>query len=85
MTDRIHSLTVVLEKNIRVDDVQCVVDAIKMVRCVSEVVPLVADGEAYMAESRAKDMWVPLIYDFVNCARDHKKHQKLKAFLESLK
>lgn len=84
MTDRIHSLTVVLEKNMRDDDVQCVIDAIKMVRCVGDVVPHVADGETYMAESRAKEMWGQLLYKFLRCAHNHEKFAKLKKFIYEL-
>jgi hypothetical protein len=54
MTDRIHSFTVVLDENIRDDDVQPVIDAIKMIKHVLSVTSHVADAEAYMAESRAK-------------------------------
>ena len=35
MTDRVRTITVVLERDMRTDDVQYVVDAIRMVRYVS--------------------------------------------------
>ncbi len=38
MTDRHRTLTVVLDRDMRSDDVEAVVDAIKMMRCVSRVV-----------------------------------------------
>lgn len=54
MTDRIHSLTVVLERDLRDDDVAGLIDAIKHFRCVVEVTPHVADGVTHMAVMRAK-------------------------------
>ena len=37
MTDRIHALTVVLDRDYREDDVQVIIDAIKMIKGVSSV------------------------------------------------
>lgn len=37
MTDRVRTLTVVLDQDIRTDDVQVIVDAISMLRYVSSV------------------------------------------------
>lgn len=54
MTDRIHSLTVVLDKDYRDDDVQAIVAAIKMVRGVLTVGLNVADHNDYMARERAR-------------------------------
>lgn len=54
MTDRIHSLTVVLEQNIREDDVQGLIDAIARLRHVLSVRPHVANIETHMAEERAR-------------------------------
>jgi hypothetical protein len=54
VSDRIHSLTVVLERDIRDDDLQPVIDAIGMVRGVLRVKKLVADPTSYMAISRAR-------------------------------
>lgn len=55
MSDRCHSLTVVLEKDLRMeDDAQAVISAIGMIRGVLKVVPEVADGVNFMAEQRAR-------------------------------
>jgi len=54
MTDRIVSLTVTLRGPMRIDDVQSVVDAIKMLRHVENAVPKVMDPDAYWAEERAR-------------------------------
>ncbi len=55
MTDRIISLTVMLEKEIREDDVQNIVRAIEMIRGVGMVEPgIVADSTFYIAREQAK-------------------------------
>lgn len=54
MTDRYYALTVVLEKDIRSDDAERLIDAIHMLRGVLSVVPNVADSTTWMAEERAK-------------------------------
>lgn len=51
MTDRISALTVVLVHDIRIDDVQPLIDAIRMLHWVADVAPLVAEP---MAEHAAK-------------------------------
>lgn len=53
MTDRVHSLTVILCKDYRDDDVKAISDAIKMIKGVIEVKENVADINSKMAESRA--------------------------------
>jgi hypothetical protein len=55
MTDRFHSLTVVLTKNIREDDAESLIEAILQFRGVASVAGNVADPLAYMAEQRALD------------------------------
>lgn len=54
MTDRINSLTVVLEKDIRDDDIKPLINALKMMRGVIAVECNVSDYVVYMAEERAK-------------------------------
>lgn len=54
MTDRFNTLTVVLEKDIRDDDAEHILTAIRMVRGVLSVKGNVSDPSAYMAEERAK-------------------------------
>ena len=54
MTDRFHSLTVVLEKDIREDDVQPLMNAIRQMRGVIAVDGHVADFATHMAEQRAR-------------------------------
>ncbi len=54
MTDRFHSLTVVLEENIRSDDAQELIQAIMCLRGVLEVKGNVAASEMMIATSRAR-------------------------------
>ncbi len=54
MTDRFHSLTVFLDKDIREDDAEPLLAAIRMIRGVQMVVGEVADPASAMAEFRAR-------------------------------
>lgn len=84
MTDRIHSLTVVLEHNIRDDDIELLIKAIKMIRWVNEVVPIVADSAAYMAESRAHTEWSSMLHNFSAVCGDSKTKKKTMDFLQAM-
>jgi hypothetical protein len=52
MTDRVHSLLVVLDQNYREDDIQKLVDAIAMFAGVVDVQKNVADAESYVVQRR---------------------------------
>jgi hypothetical protein len=54
MTDRIHSLTVVLSHDIRDDDIQPLITAIRLLKTVISVEAHVSDDVSYMAEERAR-------------------------------
>ncbi len=54
MTDRINALIVVLDHDYRDDDVQVIVQAIRMIRGVSNVQANVADFDDLIAQDRAK-------------------------------
>jgi hypothetical protein len=54
MTTRIKGLTVVLERDVREDDCQHLIDAIKMLRGVAQVVPLVTDASDYVNRERVR-------------------------------
>jgi hypothetical protein len=62
MTDRYFALTVTLDHATRDDDAQPIIDAIKMIRGVQEVVPHVANVELHWAKETAvreltKKLW----------------------------
>jgi hypothetical protein len=54
MTDRINAITVVLENDVRDDDVQELLTAIGMLRGVLSVTPNVSDIDAWIAQDRAR-------------------------------
>lgn len=54
MIDRHIAYTVVLEEPVRSDDAQHIIDAIKMVKGVAEVTPVVCDPMGYWARSSAR-------------------------------
>jgi len=55
MTDRIHALTVVLDKDIRDDDVETIIQAIQMIRHVADVRTHVADLKTHAARARVRE------------------------------
>jgi hypothetical protein len=66
MTDRVHSLTVVLDEDIRIDDLEPLINAIYMFRHVVKVDPNVTNGsEMYVAEVRVKAELRQKIFDLV--------------------
>lgn len=54
MTDRYYALTVVLEKDIRSDDAEQIMDAIRMLKYVLDVKGNVSNPETYMAQARER-------------------------------
>jgi len=58
MTDRFNILTVVLDHDIRNDDAEPILTAIKQLRGVLTVAGNVADPIAFMAEERARMMLI---------------------------
>ena len=54
MTDRVHALTVILEHEYRDDDVEAIVNAIKMLRGVLSVEEHVTGLDFYAAREQAK-------------------------------
>jgi hypothetical protein len=62
VTDRYFALTVVLEQNIRDDDAQPLIDAIKQLRGVLSVEPHISNLDTHQAQERAyaelrKKLW----------------------------
>lgn len=65
MTDRIHSLTVILDKDYRDDDVKVISNAIRMIRGVIEVKEHVADLNSKMAEAMAESRMRTKIFELL--------------------
>jgi len=54
VTDRIYAYTVVLDREIREYDTEAITNAMRMIKGVGDVVPLVATPEVYFAERMAR-------------------------------
>lgn len=54
MTDRVNALTVILDRDLREDDVQFIVNAIRAIRCVGDVQMNVTNITDAVAEHRAR-------------------------------
>jgi hypothetical protein len=65
MTDRYNALTVALSQDIRDDDAEQIINAIKQIRGVEDVTGNVVDGDSYVAEARIKHEVVIKLFDFI--------------------
>ena len=54
MTDRINGVFVTLEENIRIDEIEHLMNALRMVKGVIDVSPNVVDSMDHVAKIRAK-------------------------------
>lgn len=54
MTDRIKGITVSLEQDVRTDDLEPLMDAIRQLRGVADVELVVADMDDWLARSRVR-------------------------------
>jgi len=66
MTDRINALVVVLEKDIRDDDIECLINAIKCFRNVLSIKKNVRDSSDYVHESRLKNKMINALYKIID-------------------
>lgn len=66
MTDRVKGLTVVLEENIRVDDIEPLVDAIRLMRGVQSVHLQISEGGDFIVECRVRDNLRRKMYEFID-------------------
>ncbi len=63
MTDRYNALTVVLDRDIREDDAEHLINAIRMLRGVLSVNPNVSDLQDHVAIMRVKRELTQKLYD----------------------
>lgn len=54
MTDRVHALTVVLDRDIRIDDLEPLVTAISLLRGVASVTSTVTTSSDFIARERVR-------------------------------
>ena len=62
MADRVKALTVVLDRDIRIDDVEPLMAAISCMKGVRKVTPEVSDVSAHVAETRARQRVLGKLY-----------------------
>lgn len=74
MSDRINGLTVVIERGIRDEDAQAIIDAIRMVKGVVSVQKHVADHTSHFAYVHARHELERRLY---NALRDATKDEKI--------
>jgi len=65
MTDRHSGYLVTLDKDIRSDDAESTLNALRMVRGVISVEPVISNIEVHIAEDRAKRELLSKIYEFL--------------------
>ena len=65
MTDRYYALTVILEKDIRSDDAQPMIEAIKMIKGVLDIKPHITTPTELVANHRAKMELTKKIMDMI--------------------
>lgn len=66
MTDRAKGFTVTLEKDIRVDEMNFILNALKMVKGVVDVQAIISDHNDFMVENRFKSEFKYKMYEFIN-------------------
>lgn len=66
MTDRVHSLLVVLDHDVREDDIDNFVAVLAHMRGVAGVEKCVSDPGTLMAEVRADQVWRKRLIDLLN-------------------
>jgi hypothetical protein len=67
MTDRYNAFIVILERDIREDDAEDTITAIKQIRGVLKVVPNNADPTEAIARARAKQEIAEKIWEALKC------------------
>lgn len=71
MTDRISALTVILEHDIRVDDIDPIIDAIRMIKGIALVNKVIANpGERFITEARMRIKMYAVISDLYDKVKD---------------
>lgn len=66
MTDSFNALTVSLSRDIRDDDAEVIINAIKMIRGVEDVTGNIVDHDSYVVESRYKSKLISTLTKFIS-------------------
>jgi len=54
MTDRVKGFTITLTHDVRIDDIEAIETALKMIKGVADVEPSISTHEDHMAQARVK-------------------------------
>jgi len=65
MTDRVKGFTVTLEKDVRIDDVEVILIAFKMIKGVAQVEPSISTSDDHMNRERLKWELRDKFYEFM--------------------
>lgn len=65
MTDRVKGFVVTLEKDIRIDDVESLMQAIRHMRGIANVEPSISNPDDSINQSRIKSELRGKMYDFI--------------------
>jgi len=65
MTDRIKGFTVILDRDVREDDFEIYMDALRLMKGVQQVIPHVSGVEDTIADERATHKIKIKLYDFI--------------------
>lgn len=65
MTDRLNGVTITFEKDIRDDDAEAILNAMRMIRGVAHVEPNIVTSEDWMAQMQVKTDIRTKLYDFI--------------------
>ena len=66
MTDRLNGVTITFEKDIRDDDAEAIINAMKMIKGVIHVEPHIVTTDDHMATTRANIEFRGKLIDFIN-------------------
>lgn len=65
MTDRVKGFTVTLSKEVRIDDFEWIMDAVKMIKGVGNVEPVINDGSEYITLMKRDKEIRDKLYGFI--------------------
>ena len=65
MTDRVKAFTVILDHDIRIDDIEYVQNALRVIQGVTKVEPIIADGSEFITEGKVKMEIADKLYKFI--------------------
>ncbi len=73
MTDRVKGFMVALDQDIRVDDVEAIVNAIRMIKHVAGVEPVISQPDHWFAMQRVEHNVKMRLFDAINAAFEPEK------------